>query len=79
VRSTYHVLNILATVLGLQEIDDLSTLRRDGGGGDLRGRAFADAVECQSELVVRGFVDLLADLGVVVVDGEICSERLDEL
>jgi hypothetical protein len=66
-------------VLGLQEVDDLSTLRRDGGGGDLRGRAFADTVECQPELVVGGFVDLLAGLRVVVVDHEVCSERLDEL
>jgi len=76
---TYDVLDVLTAVLGLQEVDDLSALGRDGLGADLGGGALADAVESESELVFGGFVDLLADLGVVVVEGEVCAERLDEL
>lgn len=76
----YHdVLNILTAVLGLEEVDGLSALRRDGGAADLGGRALADAVECESELVLCGLVDLLAALGVVVVNRNVCTERLDEL
>jgi len=76
---TYDVLDVLTAVLGLQEVDDLSALGRDGLGADLGGGALADAVESESELVFGGLVDLLADLGVVVVEGEVCAERLDEL
>lgn len=66
-------------MLGLQEIDSLSALRGDGGAADLGRRALADAVEGESELVSCGLVDLLAALGVVVVNGDVCTERLDEL
>ena len=66
-------------MLGLQEVDGLSALGRDGGGADFGGGALADAVEGESELVFGGLVDLLADFGVVVVESEVCAERLDEL
>jgi hypothetical protein len=79
VKETYDVLDVLTAVLGLQEVDDLSALGRDGLGADLGGGALADAVEGESELVFGGLVDLLADFGVVVVEGEVCAERLDEL
>lgn len=75
----HDVLNILTAVLGLEEVDGLSALRRNGGAADLGGRALADTVECESELVLCGLVDLLAALGVVVVDGDVCTEGLDEL
>lgn len=66
-------------MLGLQKVDDLSALRRDGLGADFGRGALADAVEGESELIFSGLVDLLAALGVVVVEGEVCAERLDEL
>ena len=66
-------------MLGLQEVDDLAALGRDGSRADFGGGTLADAVEGESELVFCGLVDLLADLGVVVVEGEVCAERLDEL
>jgi hypothetical protein len=78
-RWTYDVLNILTAVLSLKEVDSLSALGRDGGAADLRGGALANAVECESELVFCGLVDLLAALGVVVVDGDVCAQGLDEL
>lgn len=76
---TYDVLDVSTAVLGLQEVDGLSALRRDGLGGDLGGGALGNAVEGKSELVLSGLVDLLADFGVIVVEGEVCAERLDEL
>jgi hypothetical protein len=48
-------------------------------GGDFGGGALGNAVEGESELVLSGLVDLLADFGVVVVESEVCAERLDEL
>lgn len=66
-------------MLSLQEVDDLSALRRNGLGGDFGGGALGNAVESESELVFGGLVDLLADFGVIVVEGEVCAERLDEL
>ena len=66
-------------MLGLQEVDGLSALGRDGGGADFGGGALADAVEGESELVFGGLVDLLAALGVVVINGDVGAERLDEL
>ena len=66
-------------MLGLQEVDGLSALGRYGGGADFGGGALADAVEGKSELVFGGLVDLLAALGIVVVDGDVGAERLDEL
>lgn len=66
-------------MLGLQEVDGLSALRRDGGAADLGGGALADAVEGELELVLCGLVDLLATLGIVVINGDVCTERLDEL
>jgi hypothetical protein len=75
----YDVLHVGTAVLGLQEVDDLSALRRDGFGGDLGGGALGNAVEGESELVFCRLVDLLADFSVVVVEGEVCAERLDEL
>ena len=66
-------------MLSLQKVDGLSALGRDGGAADLRRGALADAVECKSELVFCGLVDLLAALGVVVVNGDVCTERLDKL
>jgi hypothetical protein len=79
VKETYDVLDVLTAVLGLQEVDDLAALGRDGLGANLGGWTLADAVEGESELVFGGLVDLLADLGVVVVEGKVCAERLDEL
>ena len=66
-------------MLGLQEVDGLSALGRDGGGADFGRGALADAVEGESELVFCGLVDLLAALGVVVINGDVGAERLDEL
>ena len=66
-------------MLGLQEVDGLSALGRDGGRANFGGGALADTVEGESELIFGGLVDLLAALGVVVVNGDVCTERLDEL
>lgn len=66
-------------MLGLEKVGGLSALRGDGGAADLRGGAFADTVECILELVLGGLIDLLAALGVVVIDHDVGSERLDEL
>ena len=66
-------------MLGLQEVDGLSALGRDGGRANFGGGALADTVEGESELIFGGLIDLLAALGIVVVDGDVRAERLDEL
>lgn len=76
---TYDVLDVRTAVLGLQEVDGLSTLGRDGSRADLGRGALADAVEGESELVFGGLINLLAALGVVVINGDVGAERLDEL
>lgn len=76
---TYDVLDVRTAVLGLQEVNGLSALRRDSGGADLGRGALTHAVEGELELVFCGRVDLLAALGVVVVNGDVCTERLNEL
>lgn len=73
------VLDVLAGRLGREKEGDDTTLAGKSVATDVGGAALGDAVECVLEVVLGVLADLLGALGVLVVEGGVGAERLDEV